>query len=1453
MKHSKLLIVLLIASFLFSQHLYAYKIPGSKSSNSSTSGKSASAGCPVPSAKTYLELNNVRAMILTAGDMWWDIDDAQYEVPKGSRKHALFAGAIWVGGVDVNGQLRIAAQKHRQGPIPSPAGCCTDYWPGPLITSGENIATVSQDVCIEYDKHHRVTRAEVEEFRSWFNADNETKTRDFPDYAPPKSITDYPGNGDFINGYPQYLAPFKDIDGDGIYNYNYGDYPFYDLDQEKPCNTIPERRADSLTGTTQILYGDETLWWIYNDKGNIHSETEGGAAIGMEFRAQAFAFSTNDELNNMTFYNYQIVNRSTFELTDAYFGVWTDSDIGYAWDDYVQTDVNRGLGIVYNGDDIDGTGQVTDYGENPPAIGVDFFEGPYMDPDGIDNPSHWGPDGQLDCNVAYIHYYDSVADEDVWYSNLDSASVIPDIYNGNINGLNFGDGIADNERWGMRRFLYFNNTDIDAKTDPHTAIEHYNYIKGIWKDGIRLTYGGTGYRADGTGQVADFMMPSNTDPCLWSTGGVDPEYEPPDGSDEGWTEKAEGNESGDRRIVQSAGPFTLQPGAVNYITLGVVWARATSGGAYQAVYEVVKADDKAQKLFENCFRIVDGPDAPDMDIVEMDQELLFHLYYKNPKSNNYLEDYEEQDPYIPERKIIDADSVLIFDRYFHFQGYQVFQLKSATVTTGELENPDAARLAFQCDIRDGVSQIINYTWSDELQANLPVEKVNGSDNGIRHTFRATEDLFASENKTLVNHKKYYYLVVAYAYNDMVDQNGYSHLYDQTDPNAVFDSQKEPYKAGRKNIKIYEAIPHKNTFVGEDAGIIIRSSYGTEPPIIRIEGHGNGDNNLVLSDETVDHILEGGMMVNGEPTWKAETAIYQSGAGPLTVKVIDPLNIVADNFFIKFTNTVFDIDENPFNPAEFKLVEGFIESSDWMIIRESTLDTINSLRGICTPYNNEQLFVNEGWGFSIDIQQVDYVLQKSDNYTNIINHSTNGYITASVEFANPEFPWLAFIPDADDASAYNWIRSGQIEDPSDWTDYDNSQVYERVLEGTWAPYRLVSRDEHGPMARNTSSSSEDLIVTGLEGQLAYKHLVPSVMVVITKDKSNWTRCPVIELSESKFLAENNALPFTLRKSPSLNKEGTPASQTDVDNNTISDNPDDPNYISPYGYSWFPGYAIDMGTGERLNMMFGEASWLVGSNGRDMLWNPTAETINDVSPLPDDEQVLFGGKHYIYVVGHHINYSSMTRYDAGQYLKELFDLDEKDYYKQIWASPSWVSIPLIREEYQFDTYQEFIDNDSIDDVTIRISIANPYCKSIDDHQLVDDAAALNENLPMFSFNTTSLQPEKQVLEEAKNALDLIRVVPNPYYGSSEYEMQQLDNLVKITNLPRECTVTVYSINGTLIRRFSKDNELTYIDWDLTNNYDIPISSGVYIIHINAPDIGEKIIKWFGSMRPLDLNAF
>jgi hypothetical protein len=93
---------------------------------------------------------------------------------------------------------------------------------------------------------------------------------------------------------------------------------------------IPEHPAYDISGDLGCeakLIGDQTIWWVFNDKGNIHSET-GGFPIGLEIRAQAFSFATNNALNNMTFYNYEIINRSTFTVLQTYFGQWIDSDVG---------------------------------------------------------------------------------------------------------------------------------------------------------------------------------------------------------------------------------------------------------------------------------------------------------------------------------------------------------------------------------------------------------------------------------------------------------------------------------------------------------------------------------------------------------------------------------------------------------------------------------------------------------------------------------------------------------------------------------------------------------------------------------------------------------------------------------------------------------------------------------------------------------------------------------------------------------------------------------------------------------------------------------------------------------------------------------------------------------------------------------------------------------------------
>ncbi len=1379
MKSLKRILFIVVLSVI-SNYIWADKWQGVDTKSTPTTR--ASAGCDPGKTSTELGINNVRALIHTGGDMWWDLQGkAKYEVPAGGGVSALFAGAIWVGGKDANGQLKIAAMKFRQTGI--------DFWPGPLVTSGPEIATVSPEVCREYDKHFYINKEMVKEFREWYacSQDGECDTEElFPGYQVPDIITNWPAHGP-EGGYDYNLAPFYDVDGDGFYNPNNGDFPYYEFANEGITDDVDCLRKK---GRSAKLFGDHTIWWVYNDKGNIHTET-GGSSIGMEFRAQAFAFTTNDELNDMTFYNYNIINRSTYTLYDTYFGVWTDADLGFAQDDFTGCDVQRGLGYMYNGDDMDETAEgISGYGEQPPAIGIDFFEGPYQDDDGIDNSSSYEVvDGikTLNCDKG-------------------------DILNGNINGLNFEDGQIDNERWGMRRFLYFNNagTGDNANTlDPSSAVQHYNYITGFWLDNTPLSYGGTGHYSGGadTDQQTDFMFPGTptTDPCGWGQGGI---------VRESWSEEeplgpgSTPNSPRDVRFVQSAGPFTLTPGAINDITIGAVYARASSGGAWASVEAVRRADDKAQVLFENCFRVLDGPDAPELKIVEMDKRLIFHIYNKSG-SNNYLEAYVEKDP-----SIVCTPDVDPCDEYYRFQGYQVFQYSNSTVSISDRYNNSLVREAFQCDVKDGIAQVVNYTWSDELGANVPVEEVNGIDNGISHTFVLENDLFASGDPRLINNREYYYSVIAYGYNN-------SMLYNQS-VQSSFNGQKKPYLAGRNNIRRYEALPHIND--SEDGGTIIKGVYCYGPKICVIEGHGNSNNILELTQESIEDIM------SGSP-WKATNRTYENGYGPIDVKIIDPLNVPEDSYTIAFTDIVTN-STGIVGTSNSELSGPFFTPFEFTITN-SAGDIVASETSIQYGAPYEQLFMD--WGFSISISQEDFAGVKNRN------EQSNGFLTASIEFTDETKPWLYFIPDGDGQDAFNWIRVGTYEDGAtecpdpnynDILSWDANQNFEKILGGTWAPYRFTNSYRYGPSLASARNFQN----------IARYEPLSSVDIVITDDKSMWTKSCVVEMCENEWTVDDEcgyevlltpivnyrsiggAHKFALRQSPSVDKEG----------NELND--------GTHGMSWFPGYAIDVRTGERLNIVFGEDSWLVGENGSDMMWNPSEGYYSNTGPL-------FGGKHNIYIMGNNQNFGNQAfnapSYDSCQYVYDnllAYETSgvETTSLKRAWTSAMWCAIPMLNPSFDF----------LATDVKIKLRVATPY------HQAKEEFAVsnpTNDNFPKFTFNTTDVKTITEDLDQAVSALDLIRVVPNPYYGNTYYEHSQLDNYVKITNLPESCVVSIYNANGGLVRQYNKDSKDTFVQWDLKNTYGITIASGVYIVHINAPGVGEKIVKWFGALRPIDLNNF
>lgn len=1332
------------------------------------------AGCSPAIALSSLQFNNVRARIdATGGSMWQDRANriASYNIPK--QKHeddplytALYAGALWIGGQDPTGQLKVAAVQFRQGGA-------NDFWPGPLTTDGT--AEVDPLTCEIFDQFFGVSRPIVNEFVSWFNDPSSN-----PGYQIHPLILNYPAKGNTVKKREQAyyvaeeLAPFYDYDGDGVYDPTKGDYPKYDLIGDVDCRTTRDIR----------LFGDSTIWFVFNDKGNTHTESQ-GASIGMEIRGQAFAFATNDEINDMTFYNYELINRSSFTFTETYFGQWVDPDLGNSNDDYVGCDASRGLGFAYNGDNFDEDANgVTGYGATPPFIGVDFFEGPYMDNDSIDNPL------TTDVNLALFQ-------NGIPYSGL---------------GIGYGDGVIDNERYGMRKFVYYNiGSVVNGNGDPRTAVDYYNYLRGRWLDGVGpMTWGGVGNPSvTGNTIQADLLFPGDSDPLFWSTQGVPVTPVP-------WTEAVAGNPKGDRRFIQSAGPFTLLPGAVNDITVGVVFARALSGDNTASLSALKVADDKAQSLFDNCFKILEGPNAPDIAIQELENELILFLSNNNPISNNYKEGAKIKDPFISIPDTIDGvyqgteeerDTLT----YYTFQGYQIYQIKNASVSVSQLDDPSVARLIAQVDIEDNIGQIVNYEYDDAIKANVPKEMVSGKNLGIRHSFRVTEDAFASgASKKLVNHKSYHFIAIAYAYNNWktVDPQNYS-----------LGGQLKPYLASRTNstggtIKSYTGIPHSSQ--PKNGGTIVNSNYGDAPEITRIEGAGNGGLVLNLTSTSEAQIVSYGFM---------DYPIYQAGQGPIDVKVVDPLNVKEGTYYLQFMDsTTAPAGVNSLNDAIWRVING--------------ADTIYSERNIAAL--NEQVFAN--LGFSVAIRQT--TSPGSDPLGN------NGFLSASITYSDATKPWLTGVFDTDNATQLNWIRSG-IQDTAGFSEVymdhqeggefiDANQSYENILRGTWAPHRMVSSvsmalnrplvslyDAPG-IAVPVKLSSGNVVFGGTVNYPGSKlSNLSSVDIVFTSDKSKWTRCIVYETGSNAALTEGNELLFNKRAHLNVDKNGN----ADGTVNSVG---------SGNGMGWFPGYAINVETGERLNMAFGENSARPDQNGADMKWNPTNVQFDFMNfPIID---TALGGRHYVYVF--------KSRYDECKKLDSLYSVPRgvnpvsnhvKNIAKTIAETCMWVGFPTLQEG------ESLLSNDA----RIQLRVKGPYTKFATTHSAYAEPVG-NAQRPMYMFNMDNFAAEIGVASAAKEMLDKIKAVPNPYYAYSQYESDKFDNRIKITNLPEKCTISIYNTSGTLMRRYVKGSSITSLDWDLKNQAGIPVAGGVYLIHVEVPEVGETVIKWFGVTRPTDLNG-
>ena len=236
---------------------------------------------------------------------------------------------------------------------------------------------------------------------------------------------------------------------------------------------------------------------------------------------------------------------------------------------------------------------------------------------------------------------------------------------------------------------------------------------------------------------------------------------------------------------------------------------------------------------------------------------------------------------------------------------------------------------------------------------------------------------------------------------------------------------------------------------------------------------------------------------------------------------------------------------------------------------------------------------------------------------------------------------------------------------------------------------------------------------------------------------------------------------------------------------------------------------------------------------MIWNPT-------SNLEVTNNILWGGKHMIYIMGNNINYANEAynapNYDSCKFIYENLLKYEVDgiattSLSRAWTSAMWCAIPVLNPEF------EFLECD----VKIKLRVATPYLRGRYEFEVEEP---INGNNPVFKFSTRGLQAETSKSDVLIDALDMINITPNPYYWGNHYGNYNYNDYVRIINLPKISIISIYNSSGYLIKKITKNDTNSFYQWDMTDKNGNKIPHGMYIIHIKVPGVGEKVLKWFGS---------
>jgi hypothetical protein len=841
---------------------------------------------------------------------------------------------------------------------------------------------------------------------------------------------------------------------------------------------------------------------------------------------------------------------------------------------------------------------------------------------------------------------------------------------------------------------------------------------------------------------------------------------------------------GDKTFMMSVGPMLLQPGASNSLTMGI-FSVSDMALPCPDLTRLKYAHDYIEHLLYSCFDTVHIDLPVCPNMNAIPGANELVLTLDNPPLLYLdIQDFKSEIPYVRAP----------FDSLYKFEGYKIYQVKDKDVLYSQLNNPEYARLIAQTDVKNGVKDI--YTWKTIPNPNqntadkfiwIPKLAVAGSDKGIMTTFKINKDYFLDED--LINGKDYHYVVVSYAHNNW-----------RPFDNEERYGQNNTYLESRRNFKVYTFSPTVKT-------------HDMEAPVVtRISGEGNPGVFLEMDDEMYEKVFQ--------PNFNREIK-YKPNRSPVIIQIIDQEKI-------KPTRYRLELDGSFLQNSQGSLCQ-YDEDVVWKLVDINTQEVI--LQDISLSAVRE--YYLKDLGFSISIQNFAEPGKDQDL-------SLKGGIDAKLTYKNTnDIKWFNAIkdggkyhPNIPEYNVYDFVDDfpkSQNTNDTNLTDLGDGFFVPILLTRFAADPNLPFYISPAPREVTTFSTSSNI------NALRYRDL-NNIDVVFTNDKTKWSKCIVVETTPNEFInldkAETigNARNFDLRNTPSIDQDGKPLKDGTV------------------GMSYFPGYAVDVETGKRLNIFFGESSWFSGENaeflqdknpiGGDLIFNPSSEAvINDlVIRTPDTEIIIgvtdsrawiAGGHHYIYVSRMEYDecqsFYSRLKYSAAGASPSLYNKH------RVLSSVTWTSIPI--PQMMLPLSQGLIPNE----LKVQIRVDNPYGETRRFDPSAERACLTDGDRPVYEFGFEMLNALLDFNE------DKIMVFPNP----ADSKSGTLN--VTITDLPQSGLMSIYDSFGNLIETFDiNSGEATIIGhkgvaltYQLQN---MALKSGIYIIQIKDHDTGKvKVVKW------------